>query len=97
MNADPIYLSFQSRGVVTIPSEVRKRLHADRPGAQLRLLETGEGVYEMTVVTPVPADQAWFWTERWQRMEREAGEAIEKGARQVFTDVDSLIADLDAD
>jgi len=27
----------------------------------------------------VPKDQEWFWTEEWQKKEREADEAIKKG------------------
>lgn len=29
--------------------------------------------------TLIPKDQAWFWTEEWQKKEREADEAILKG------------------
>lgn len=28
----------------------------------------------------VPKDQEWFWTEEWQKKEKEADEAISKGA-----------------
>ena len=28
----------------------------------------------------IPPDQAWFWTERWQRMEQEAQADIEAGS-----------------
>lgn len=38
-----------------------------------------------TRVVAVPAGQAWFWSERWQRMEREA-EADVAAGRVVRTD-----------
>ena len=97
MIPEPIFLTLQSRGVVTIPRDVRQRLHADQPGAQLRLVETREGVFELTVMTPVPADQTWFWSERWQAMEREAESAYAAGTSRAFDNIDSFVADLDAD
>ena len=30
-------------------------------------------------VQTIPRDQAWFWSEKWQKMEREADEAIIRG------------------
>lgn len=97
MSSEPVYLAMQSRGVVTIPADIRRRLHADQPGAQLRLVETSEGVYELTAVAAVPAEQAWFWSERWQAMEHEAEAAFAVGDTKVFHDLDSFVADLDAD
>jgi hypothetical protein len=44
----------------------------------------------------VPADQAWFWTKRWQKMEREADEAIAAGRVTVVESVEELLADLDS-
>ena len=32
----------------------------------------------------VRSDQAWFWTERWQKMEREVDEQIERGDVRTF-------------
>jgi antitoxin MazE len=97
MSSEPVYLAMQARGVVTIPADIRRRLHADQPGAQLRLEETREGVYELTAVAPVPAEQAWFWSERWQAMEHAAEAAFAAGDTKVFHDLDSFISDLDAD
>jgi antitoxin MazE len=97
MGSEPVYLAMQSRGVITIPADIRRRLHADQPGAQLRLVEISEGVYELTAVAAVPAEQAWFWSERWQAMEHEAEAAFAAGDTKVFHDLDSFIVDLDAE
>lgn len=40
--------------------------------------------------------QAWFWTERWQQMEREANEAIAGGHVAAADGVEELLADLDS-
>jgi len=41
------------------------------------------------------AGQEWFWSDRWQRMEREADEAIAAGRVTHFDDLDSFFAGLD--
>lgn len=45
---------------------------------------------------PRDPDQAWFWTPRWQQMEREADEAYAAGRYKTFDDVESFLADLEA-
>jgi antitoxin MazE len=89
-------LMMQQRGVLTLPAELRKRHHLDEPGAQLRVVEREDGVIELHPELPVPADQVWFWSERWQRMEREADGDIAHGRVAEFEDVDDFLADLDA-
>jgi antitoxin MazE len=42
----------------------------------------------------IPADQAWFWTERWQAMEREADEAIARGDVARFDSAEEFLEDL---
>ena len=44
----------------------------------------------------VPADQAWFWTERWQQMEREADDAVAAGRTTTVEGVEEFLADLDS-
>ena len=43
----------------------------------------------------VPADQAWFWTDRWQRMEREVDEHVGRGEVASHDSAEELFADLD--
>jgi bifunctional DNA-binding transcriptional regulator/antitoxin component of YhaV-PrlF toxin-antitoxin module len=90
------HLMMQQRGVLTLPAELRKRHHLDEAGAQMRVVERDDGVIELHPQLPVPADQVWFWSQRWQRMEGEADADIADGRVAVFEDVDSFLADLDA-
>lgn len=90
------HLMMQQRGVLTLPAELRKRHHLDEPGAQVRVVEREDGVIELHPELPVPADQIWFWSARWQRMERQADDAIRHGRVKEFDGVDDLLADLDA-
>lgn len=39
----------------------------------------------------IPRDQRWFWTERWQQMEREVQEDYDNGRYYEFDNVEDLI------
>jgi hypothetical protein len=43
----------------------------------------------------VDKSQAYFWTRRWQKAEKEAAEDIKAGRVKSFISVDELIKDLD--
>lgn len=90
------YVAVQSRGTVALPADLRRRLHLDEPGAQLEILEQEDGTIELRPVLPVPADQRWFWTERWQAMEREVDEHVAEGRVTVVDGPDALFEHLDA-
>lgn len=88
-------LTVRARGTVALPADVRRRLHLDQPDAQIRLIEHDNGRIELEPVVTVPADQAWFWTDRWQTMEREAEADIAAGRVTVVDGLDELIAHLE--
>jgi AbrB family looped-hinge helix DNA binding protein len=89
------YVTVQARGTVALPVSLRRRLHLDEPGAQLQIIEQEDGRVELRPVLPVPADQRWFWTERWQAMEREADEDIAAGRVTVVDGPEALLEHLD--
>ena len=89
-------LTVQSRGTVALPADLRRRLHLDQADAQIKLIEREDGRIELVPVVAVPADQAWFWTDRWQAMERDADADITAGRQVVVEGADELIAHLDA-
>lgn len=94
MTDHPQYISVQSRGLIALPAAIKRHLGLDQPGAQVEVIER-EGEVVLRPYLPVPADQAWFWTERWQRMEREADEAVAAGRVTVVDGVEAMLADLD--
>ena len=49
---------------------------------------------ELVPVVAVPADQAWFWSERWQQMEREADADIAAGRTTIVDGLDGLLEHL---
>lgn len=96
MDQRTTFVTVQQRGVLALPSDLRKRHHLDEPGAQVEVAERDDGVIELRPHVPVPADQKWFWSDRWQEMEREADADIVAG-RVVHTDsAEEFLAELDA-
>jgi bifunctional DNA-binding transcriptional regulator/antitoxin component of YhaV-PrlF toxin-antitoxin module len=90
------FVAVQKRGVATIPASVRQRLRLDEPGAQLEIVETEDGRFEIRGTVPVDVDQQWFWSERWQKMERRADADIAAGRVVGTTDVEEFLDELDA-
>lgn len=90
------HLTVQGRGTLALPTEIRRRHRLDEPGAQVRLVERDDGVIELHPLVAVPAGQAWFWSERWQRMEREAEADVAAGRVAVTDGPDEFLDELDA-
>jgi AbrB family looped-hinge helix DNA binding protein len=95
MSENRTFITVQGRGVIAIPTSVRHRFGLDQPGSQVELIER-EGEIILRPHVAVPADQAWFWTERWQQLEHEADEAVAAGGVSVFDGIDQMLADLDS-
>jgi AbrB family looped-hinge helix DNA binding protein len=89
------YVGVQRRGVVALPAELRQRLHLEEPGAQVEITERADGVLELRPALPVPADQAWFWTQRWQEREREVDDHVAAGRVTVHDSGEDFLAHLD--
>ncbi len=90
------FVTIQSRGTLALPVSLRRRLHVDEPGAQIEIIEQDDGRLELRSVLPVPADQRWFWSERWQAMEREVDAHVAAGRVTVVDGPDALFEDLEA-
>lgn len=87
----PLSTPVRSKGVVTIPQQVRELLQL-REGDNL-LVEVRDGQIVLTPATLLPRDQAWFWTPEWQTKEAEAESAKAQGrSRRFDTDEEFLAA-----
>lgn len=67
-----------------MPADLRKRMHLDAPGAQLEITEREDGVVEMRAVLPVPAEERWFWEDRWQSGERAVDAHVAAGRETIY-------------
>ncbi len=84
----------RAKGQVTLPNEVREQLNIEEGDDLIFCInEMGQVVIERGIT--IPADQAWFWTERWQRMEREAQADIDAGRVKHFKNIDEATAALE--
>lgn len=89
------YVAIQRRGLIALPADLRERLHLDEPGVQLEVTERADGVVELRPTVPVPADQAWYWTERWQAREHEVDAHVRAGRVAVHDSGEDFLAHLD--
>ena len=84
----------REKGQVTLPKEIRAALDLhEGDDLAFKINEKGELVIER--VLTIPQDQAWFWTKRWQKMEREAQADIDAGRVSRYKDVDRAIEALE--
>ncbi|MFU8773057.1 MAG: AbrB/MazE/SpoVT family DNA-binding domain-containing protein [Anaerolineales bacterium] len=89
-----IYKSrLRGKGQVTIPGEVRERLNAEEGDDLIFRVDEGGRILVERAIT-IPADQVWFWSERWQRLEREAQADIDAGRVRHYRDIEEATSDL---
>ncbi len=81
-------------GQITLPAAVRRAAGIEEGDLVAVTLE-GDTI---TLVPKrlVDKSQAYFWSEAWQQAEREASDDIAQGRVRSFSDVEALIAALEA-
>ncbi len=86
--------TMRAKGQLTIPPEIRQAAHLEED-APVYFTMTDQGIL-MRPGKIIDASQAWFWTDRWQQMEREADVSFAAGRHKTFDDAESFLADLDS-
>lgn len=84
----------RAKGQVTLPPEVRQELGVGE-GDDLAFYLNEQGQIVVARLQVIPPDQAWFWSRRWQQMERAVDAEIASGQMQTFDGVEELIESLD--
>ena len=88
IKAGKILVEVTERGTITLPKRYR--------GASLYEVRPREGGgLELIPQHTVDAAQAWFWSDRWQSMEREASADIAAGRVKRFDSGDDFLAELE--
>ena len=82
------------KGQVTVPGEIRNILGLEE-GDELVFMVDENGRVAVERVQIIPPDQAWFWSERWQRLEREVQQDIEKNKIHHFDSIEGTLSFLD--
>jgi AbrB family looped-hinge helix DNA binding protein len=67
-------IRLRPKGQLTLPDSIRRLAHLDE-GDILEVTVEDAGIV-LRAKKLVEADQAWFWTEAWQRGERQASRDI---------------------
>jgi AbrB family looped-hinge helix DNA binding protein len=84
----------RARGQITLPPEIRDRLGI-RDGDDVAFYVTGSGQIVVEPLRVIDPEQAWFWTERWQKMEREVQADIDAGRVYTYASMEEAIAALE--
>jgi antitoxin MazE len=78
---------------ITIPKQIMKKLLL-KEGDKIEF-EVKEDEIVIRPVLIIDKTQAWFWTKKWQKAEKEADEDIKAGRVKTFDEVDSIMKDLE--
>lgn len=85
----------RGRGQITLPPEIRRKLKVSEGDDVLFYVNT-QGQVVVDQVHIIDPEQAWFWTERWQKAEREVQEDIDAGNLLEFENAEEFIKHLHA-
>jgi len=90
-----IYKSrLRNKGQVTVPPEIRNQLGAEE-GDYLLFYTDEAGRVVVSRAQIIDPEQAWFWNDRWQRMEQEAQADLKAGRILEYPNIAKALAALD--
>ena len=84
----------RNKGQVTVPAEIRNLLGVEE-GDDLLFYTDEAGRIVISRAQFIDPDQAWFWSDRWQRMEQEAQADLEAGRIVEYNNIGEALAALD--
>jgi antitoxin MazE len=84
----------RTKGQSTVPQEIRNLLGAEE-GDDLLFYADDVGRVVVSRDQIIDPEQAWFWNDRWQRMEQEAQADLEAGRVVEYSSVTEVLAALD--
>jgi antitoxin MazE len=85
-------MEFKQKSQVTIPKDFVKKLNL-KAGDKLDV-EVEDGRLIITPVVIVPKDQAWYYSPKWQAMEREVDQQIQAGKIHTVDSKEQLFENL---
>ena len=84
----------RTKGQITVPAEIRDALGVNE-GDDVLFFSDELGRVMITRAQIIPPEQSWFWTQRWQQLEREAQADIDAGRVTDFENVEQALDFLD--
>jgi AbrB family looped-hinge helix DNA binding protein len=88
-----IVLQIRSNGQITLPSSIRKQARL-KEGDLLEVTVDEDGTLHLLPKLAVDRTQAYFWTNRWQKGEKEVEDDLLAGRYQDFDDMEEFIQSL---
>jgi len=86
-------IEVRKKGQVTLPLSMRKML-AITEGSIVMAKVVDQNIILVPQET-IDRDQAWFWKERWQKLEAEAEKDISAGRTKTFESVEDLFREIE--
>jgi antitoxin MazE len=83
----------RERAQITIPNEIIQSLNL-KSGDMVDISVTDNKIVLKPVIM-IEKDQAWFWTNKWQSVEKEAQKDIKEGKVFAADNLDELMEKLD--
>lgn len=86
-------IEVRKKGQVTLPLSMRKILRIEEGSVLMSKI-----VDDAIVLVPqevVDRDQAWFWKDRWQKLEADAEKDISAGRTKTFDSVEDLFHEIE--
>jgi len=80
----------RGRGQITLPPEIRKKLKVGE-GDDVLFFVNEKGQIVIDQVRIIDPEQAWFWSERWQKAIKESMGDLENGNFVEFEDMDKAV------
>ncbi len=93
MSKTPAILTLRRNGQITLPADLRRRMRANEGDVFLAEVRDDNEIV-LRKKSLVDASQAYFWTDEWQRGEREAQDDIRRGRTKRFRSAKALVTDL---
>lgn len=84
----------RNKGQITVPQEIRTLLGAEE-GDDLLFFSDEAGRVVVSRAQVIDPEQAWFWSDRWQRMEQEAQADLAAGRIVEYSTIAEALAALD--
>ncbi len=86
-------IKVREKGQITLPLYMRKKLLLKQ--GDLVLAKIVNNTVVLIPQETIDKDQAWFWSERWQKLEAEAESDIRKGKVKSFDSVEELFDEME--
>jgi len=84
----------RTKGQITVPQEIRNLLGAEE-GDDLLFYPLDSGRVVVSRAQIIDPEQAWFWSDRWQCMEKEAHADLMAGRVVEYSSVTEALSALD--